>query len=193
MFKAIECDHLEEIQTFLKEEIMSEFELEDPQYPVMCWLVRQDRLDLVEKINNNNEITNLLENLGIKDDIFDYGIMCVPPQGAIPPHIDGNDPVNQLGELVHPWRVLIPISGAENTTTKFFESSKDPVTKTAQRADGKREVYSEFDPEYLTLLEEYLSDGVYMIDTSKVHSADNPTDNYRIHFWICSYDRAQLP
>lgn len=193
MFKSIECENLTEIQDFLKSEILSEFDLKDPAKPVMCWLVRQDRTDLVEKVKSNIYITELLERLGIKDDIFDYGIMCVPPHGGIPPHIDGNDPVNQLGEHVHPWRVLISISGAEVTTTKFFESSKEPVEKTAQRADGKREVYLEFEPEYLTLLEEHSSEGVYMIDTSKVHSADNPTDDYRIHFWICSYDRAQLP
>ena len=193
MFKSIECNNLSEIQNFLKNEILSEFDLEDPKHPVMCWLVRQDRLDLVEKVNSNPYISELLTDLNISDYILDYGIMCVPPQKGIPAHIDGNDPVNQLGHYVNPWRVLIPISGAENTVTKFFESSKPPIRKTAQRADGAREVYDEFDPKYLTLTEEHSSEGVYMIDTSKVHSADNPTDNYRIHFWICSKDDAPLP
>ena len=82
------------------------------------------------------------------------------------------------------WRVLIPISGYKNTTTTFY-SSNIPPTKVESLIDGKhKQNYYTYDPKDCKIINQFSGEDIYSIDTTTIHSAENPSNDYRIHLWV---------
>ena len=102
----------------------------------------------------------------------------MPPGGSTGIHIDGNE------DNFQDWRVLIPISGYKNTTTTFY-SSDIPPTKVESLIDGKhKQNYYTYDPKDCKIIDQFSGEDIYSIDTTTIHSAENPSNDYRIHLWV---------
>lgn len=121
-------------------------------------------------------LVDWVESRSLKE-VLHYRIYVTPPHTRLPPHIDGGG-----DKPIVPFRLNIPIRGAENTKLSFY-ATPDSNKRIEKPTDYLSSLHP-IDVSKLKILKSLEVTTPHFINTGVMHGVKNNTSNYRVMFAV---------